>query len=71
MHCGAEVTESSTNKQHHLSLRGRSDMRDTQRVREMTFVCRSLDIYALAWVEHNLKEHKKERFRKDYRPKNQ
>jgi len=46
-------------------------MRDTQRVREMTFVCRSLDIYALAWVEHNLKEHKKERFRKDYRPKNQ
>jgi hypothetical protein len=71
MHCGAEVTESSTNKLHHLSLRGRSDMRDTQRVREMTFVCRSLDIYALAWVEHNLKEHKKERFSKDYKPQNQ
>ena len=27
---------------------------------------RSLDIYALSWAEHNLKEHSKARFRSDY-----
>jgi hypothetical protein len=32
---------------------------------------RSLNIYALAWVEHNLEEHNRERFCRDYEPKNQ
>jgi len=30
---------------------------------------RSLNIYALSWVQHNLKEHSKARFRRDYGPK--